>query len=46
MEIDLDTAIFALSILSDQRRVEQNFGNAGAINNLLSSAKTRMMCRG
>eukprot|EP00930_Biecheleria_cincta_P074284 TRINITY_DN6148_c0_g3_i1.p1 TRINITY_DN6148_c0_g3~~TRINITY_DN6148_c0_g3_i1.p1 ORF type:complete len:2010 (+),score=360.50 TRINITY_DN6148_c0_g3_i1:98-6127(+) len=45
MCINLDTARAAVKILEDQKRTELHFGNGGAVDNLLSSAKSRMMTR-
>ena len=45
MEIDVDTALEAVKVLAEQRRTDLHFGNGGAIENLLSSAKERMMTR-
>ena len=44
LNISFDTAKFAVKILSEQRRLP-NFGNAGAINNLLSRAVQNMQSR-
>lgn len=44
LPISFDTAKFAIKILSEQRRLP-NFGNAGAINNLLSRAVQNMQSR-
>ena len=45
MDIDLGTALEVVKILADQRRTELHFGNAGAVDNLLSLAKQGMMTR-
>ena len=45
MKIDMDTALEAIKMLAEQRRTELHFGNGGAVENLLSSAKQRMMTR-
>jgi hypothetical protein len=45
MKIDMDTALEAIKMLAEQRRTELHFGNGGAVINILSSAKQRMMTR-
>jgi AAA+ superfamily predicted ATPase len=44
LSIDFDVAKFAVKTLSEQRRLP-NFGNAGAINNILSRAVQNMQSR-
>mmetsp|Transcript_29820 Transcript_29820/g.32476 ORF Transcript_29820/g.32476 Transcript_29820/m.32476 type:complete len:468 (-) Transcript_29820:2411-3814(-) len=44
MKIDQDTALFAIEQL-EKARARPHFGNAGAVNNLLSDAKIRMQKR-
>ena len=44
LPISFDTAKFAVKMLSEQRRLP-NFGNAGAVNNLLSRAIQNMQSR-
>ena len=44
LPISFDTAKFAVKMLSEQRRLP-NFGNAGAVNNLLSRAVQNMQTR-
>lgn len=44
LPISFETAKFAVKILSEQRRLP-NFGNAGAVNNLLSRATQNMQSR-
>jgi SpoVK/Ycf46/Vps4 family AAA+-type ATPase len=44
IKIDLETAIFAISQL-DKARALPNFGNGGAVNNLLSEAKKQLNAR-
>jgi hypothetical protein len=44
VSIDLETATFAIAQLV-KAKAKQNFGNAGAINNLLSQAKLNLQQR-
>ena len=44
LPISFDTAKFAVKMLSEQRRLP-NFGNAGAVNNILSRAVQNMQSR-
>ena len=44
LPINFETAKFAVKMLSEQRRLP-NFGNAGAVNNLLSRAVQNMQSR-
>eukprot|EP00981_Chlorochromonas_danica_P011845 scaffold4308_cov162-Ochromonas_danica.AAC.4 len=44
LRLDMETAIFAVEQLA-KSRARPNFGNAGAVNNLLSMAKQRMLQR-
>jgi hypothetical protein len=44
IDLDLDTAIFAIKRLAKAKSAP-NFGNAGAVNNLLSEAKVNLSSR-